>query len=153
MCQACTVIREVLHSISKNFLIKMLRSWRKSRKLIPKESLERSTETESEQNFVDSFRKERDSSCSDLLCLRQDYGNQRRKTPPLQLGARVKGEGCWSVPTCVPCPGRSGPGSELVTMHPELFAGLSKKSARDKLNLLWSSIGAGVENCLGLTNN
>ena len=46
-------IREVLHSVRRNFLDGMLRSGCEFRKLIPK----RSIETESERNSVDHFRK------------------------------------------------------------------------------------------------
>ena len=50
-------IREVLHSVRRNFLDGMLRSGCEFRKLIPKRSLKRSIETESERNSVDHFRK------------------------------------------------------------------------------------------------
>ena len=49
--------REVLHSVRRNFLDGMLRSGCEFRKLIPKRSLKRSIETESERNSVDHFRK------------------------------------------------------------------------------------------------
>ena len=51
------VNREVLHSVRRNFLDGMLRSGCEFRKLIPKRSLKRSIETESERNSVDHFRK------------------------------------------------------------------------------------------------
>ena len=56
---SCSVIdiREVLHSVRRNFLDGMLRSGCEFRKLIPKRSLKRSIETESERNSVDHFRK------------------------------------------------------------------------------------------------
>ena len=50
-------IREVLHSVRRNFLDGMLRSGCEFRKLIPKRSLKRSIERESERNSVDHFRK------------------------------------------------------------------------------------------------
>ena len=50
-------IGEVLHSVRRNFLDEMLRSGCEFRKLIPKRSLKRSIETESEQNSVDHFWK------------------------------------------------------------------------------------------------
>ena len=50
-------IREVLHSLRRNFLDGMLRSGCEFRILIPKRSLKRSIETESERNSVDHFRK------------------------------------------------------------------------------------------------
>ena len=49
--------REVLHSVRRNFLDGMLKSGCEFRKLIPKRSLKRSIETESERNSVDHFRK------------------------------------------------------------------------------------------------
>ena len=138
----------------------MLRSGCEFRKLIPKQSLKQSIETESEQNSVDYFRKEGNSFCSALLLfLRQDYGYQQGKTSgstlerDLLLLAPGEGEGCWNVPMWAPFPGRSGPcrscfghPAPAALRRPDLEVGKRQAESASR-----RASEEGVENCLELT--
>ena len=118
----------------------MLRYGCESGKFIPRWSLKRSIKMELEQNSVDNFLKEGDISCSAPFVTRLWLPSRENNSGSTWIdtcsskscaewGQR---EGWWSDPTQAPCLGRSGPG--VVTLHQELFACLSKKSARERLN-------------------
>ena len=132
----------------------MLRSGCEFRKLVPKRSLKRSIETESERNSVDHFRKghslEQWQTVTATTHKRLFFGSVLFLFQVCSATWLLKGSSCGSTygeillllrqvrakgVRVILCghPALDEVAQELVTVHPDLFAGLFKKSAGDRL--------------------